>query len=134
MRIPDTALLQALTAISVGASLGAVLRWCFGRAFNALFPAIPLGTLLANWLGGYLIGLAMAIFALAPSLAPEWRLFVVTGFLGALTTFSTFSAEVVSLLQTGRLWLAAAAISLHVGGSLLMTILGLLSVTLLRRL
>ena len=126
-------MLKTLAAISFGASLGALLRWFFGRAFNALFPAIPLGTLLANYLGAYLIGLAMAIFALIPSISPEWRLFTITGFLGALTTFSSFSAEVVSLLQTGRLWLAAAAITLHVGGSLMLTILGMLTVDLLRR-
>lgn len=126
-------MLKTLAAISFGASLGTLLRWFFGRAFNALFPAIPLGTLLANYLGAYLIGLAMAIFALIPSMSPEWRLFTITGFLGALTTFSTFSAEVVSLLQTGRLWLAAAAITLHVGGSLVLTILGMLTVDLLRR-
>lgn len=126
-------MLKSLAAISLGASLGAMLRWSFGRVFNAFFPAIPLGTLLANYLGAYLIGLAMAIFALMPSLSPEWRLCIITGFLGALTTFSTFSAEVVSLLQTGRLWLAATAISLHVGGSLVLTILGMLTVSLLRR-
>ncbi len=127
-------MLSAIAAISTGASCGAILRWFFGRAMNAFFPAIPLGTLAANYLGAYLIGVAMAFFALHPSLAPEWRLGIITGFLGGLTTFSTFSAEVVTLLQTGRLWLAATAITLHVGGSLLMTILGLLSVSLLRRL
>ena len=127
-------MLKTLVAISLGASLGAMLRWFLGRAFNALFSAIPLGTLLANYLGAYLIGLALALFALMPNLPPEWRLFTITGFLGALTTFSTFSAEVVSLLQTGRLWLAAAAITLHVGGSLVLTILGMLSIACLRRL
>ena len=125
---------KVLTAIGLGASFGAILRWFLGRVFNAVFPAIPLGTLLANYLGAYLIGLAIAVFALLPTISPEWRLFIITGFLGGLTTFSTFSAEILALLQAGRLWLAAAAIALHVGGSLILTFLGLLTVTLLRRL
>ena len=80
-------------AISGGAALGANARWLLGLWLNALFPALPLGTLAANLLGGWLIGLALGVFAWLPALAPEWRLFLVTGFLGALTTFSTFSAE-----------------------------------------
>lgn len=124
---------HSILAISVGASLGAVLRWLLGRSLNALFPVIPPGTLAANLIGGYLIGIAMAIFAALPSLAPEWRLLVITGFLGGLTTFSTFSAEVVTLLQQGRLLWAGAAISIHVTGSLAMTILGLATVALIKR-
>ena len=99
---------------------------------NALFPAIPPGTLLANLLGGYLIGLALAFFAAHPGLSPEWRLLVVTGFLGGLTTFSTFSAEIIQLLQQQRPGTALAAMALHVAGSLLMTALGLASHALLR--
>ena len=123
-----------LLAISLGASCGAFLRWLLGRAFNSLYPAIPPGTLVANCLGGYIIGVAMAVFALMPALAPEYRLFVITGFLGALTTFSTFSAEVVHLLQIGRMGMAIAAICVHVGGSLCMTLLGLATVALVKRL
>lgn len=120
-------LIRSLLAISVGASLGAILRWALGQALNHLFPALPPGTWLANLLGGYLIGMALGFFSQATGLAPEWRLLVITGFLGGLTTFSTFSAEVVLLLQQQRLAWAAAAISLHVLGSLLMTLLGLAS-------
>lgn len=118
---------HSLLAISAGASLGAVLRWLLGSSLNALFPAIPLGTLVANLVGGYLIGLAIAFFSQHAGLAPEWRLFVITGFLGGLTTFSTFSAEVTTLLQSGRLTMAVAAIAVHVLGSLAMTLLGLAS-------
>jgi len=126
-------MLHPIIAISVGASAGAVLRWLLGLALNAVFPTIPLGTLAANLIGGYLIGLAMAVFASLPGLAPEWRLLVITGFLGGLTTFSTFSAEVTVLLQQGRYLWAGAAISVHVAGSLLMTMLGLATVVLVQR-
>jgi len=124
---------NSILAICFGASAGAVLRWLLGRALNALFPAIPLGTLAANLLGGYLIGVAMAVFAALPGLSPEWRLLTITGFLGGLTTFSTFSAEVASLLQQGRLLWAGAAIGAHVAGSVTMTLLGLATVALLKR-
>ena len=124
---------NSILAISVGASAGAVLRWLLGRSLNTLFPAIPPGTLAANLIGGYLIGIAVAVFTSLPSLAPEWRLLIITGFLGGLTTFSTFSAEVVTPLQQGRLLWAGAAISIHVTGSLVMTILGLATVALIKR-
>ncbi len=124
----------AVAAISIGAAAGAVLRWLLGNWLNALLPAIPPGTLVANLVGGYLIGVALAVFAQHPGLTPEWRLLVVTGFLGGLTTFSTFSAEVTALIQQGRLLWACAAISAHVAGSLLMTFAGLATVALLRRL
>ena len=119
------AMLSALIAISLGAALGAVLRWLLGVGMNHLLPALPLGTLAANLVGGYLVGVAVALFAQAPQVAPEWRLFVITGFLGGLTTFSTFSAEVVAALQQGRLGWAAATVSVHVLGSLGLTLLGL---------
>lgn len=125
-------MLNSMAAIGFGAAVGAVLRWFLGSALNALFPTIPLGTLVANLLGGYLIGVALAVFASYPALAPEWRLLVITGFLGGLTTFSTFSAEVTTLLQQGRLFWAMGAIGIHVAGSLLMTMLGLASVSLLK--
>ena len=120
-------MLQAIIAISAGASIGAVLRWMFGTSLNAVWLTIPLGTLLANCVGGYLIGIAVTVFAQQPGLAPEWRLFVITGFLGGLTTFSTFSAEVMALIQQGRLSWAFAAISAHVIGSLALTFLGIAS-------
>lgn len=122
----------AILSISAGAALGAVLRWLLSVALNLLFPALPPGTLLANLLGAYLIGVALAVFAANPQLAPEWRLFVVTGFLGGLTTFSTFSAESVALLQQGRWGWSLAHMASHLAGCLLMTALGLASVQLLR--
>jgi len=118
---------KPILAISLGASLGALLRWALGSQFNRIFPTVPPGTLTANLIGGYIIGLAVAYFAQAPNIAPEWRLLIITGFCGGLTTFSTFSAEVVTLLQQGRLTWAMGAIAIHVSGSLLMTLLGLAS-------
>ena len=126
-------MLPSILAISVGAAAGAILRWLLGTVLNSLFPAIPLGTLSANLAGGYLIGVAMTLFASLPGLAPEWRLLVITGFLGGLTTFSTFSAEVTLLLQQGRFLWAGAAISAHVAGSLLMTLLGIATVVVAQR-
>ncbi len=126
-------MLYSVLAISLGASAGAVSRWLLGLGFNALFPTIPPGTLLANLLGGYLIGIAVTFFAANPNLPPEWRLLVITGFLGGLTTFSTFSAEVTTLLQQGRLLWAGGAIAVHVTGSLLMTLLGMATMHLLQR-
>ena len=120
-------MLPAVIAISLGAALGALARWGLALGLNHSFPALPLGTLLANLIGGYLIGLALAVFAQMPQLTPEWRLFVITGFLGGLTTFSTFSAEVVEALQQGRVGWAAATIAAHVTGSLLLTLAGLAS-------
>lgn len=125
-------MILSVLAIGVGAACGAVLRWLLGTQLNALFPFIPPGTLAANLLGGYLIGAAIAVFATFPALAPEWRLLIVTGFLGGLTTFSTFSAEVVSQLMEGRLGWALGAVLLHVAGSLGMTALGIATVAVLR--
>ncbi len=118
---------KPLLAIAFGSALGAVLRWMLGTRLNNLFPAIPPGTLAANLIGGYIIGVAIAYFTQAPGISPEWRLFIITGFCGGLTTFSTFSAEVVSLLQQGRLGWAMGAIAVHVTGSLLATLAGLAS-------
>ena len=115
----------SIAAICVGAALGALLRWLLGTQLNSLFPSIPPGTLAANLIGGYLIGVAVAYFAGHPSLSPEWRLLTVTGFLGGLTTFSTFSAEVVAQLMAGRLTWALATILIHVLGSIAMTLLGI---------
>lgn len=118
-------MLLTILAICVGASLGALLRWVLGTALNALLPSLPLGTLAANLIGGYLIGLAVAFFAANPSTAPEWRLLIITGFLGGLTTFSTFSAEVVTLAQRGDFSWAIATITAHLAGSLACTALGI---------
>ena len=116
---------KSIAAICVGASLGALLRWWLGAQLNSLFPAVPPGTLAANLVGGYVIGLAIAFFAMYSAIAPEWRLLIITGFCGGLTTFSTFSAEIVTLLQQGRgLWALTAA-SLHLFGSVLMTLAGI---------
>lgn len=123
----------AILAVSTGAALGALLRWGLSVQLNHLFPSLPPGTLLANLVGGYLIGVAMAFIGPTSNLPPEWRLFVVTGFLGGLTTFSTFSAEVTTALQQGRMAWALATVSTHVLGSLAMTFAGLATATLLRR-
>ncbi|KMT52931.1 fluoride efflux transporter CrcB [Pseudomonas fildesensis] len=120
-------MLKSLFVIATGASLGAWLRWLLGMKLNALFPTIPPGTVVANMVGGYIVGLAIAFLAASPSLSPEWRLLIITGFCGGLTTFSTFSAETVALIQEGRLLWALGSISLHVAGSLAMTAAGLLS-------
>ncbi len=115
----------AIIAISLGAACGAVLRWSFGLWLNPLLPQLPLGTLAANLVGGYLIGLSVAFFELHQGLAPEWRLLIITGFLGGLTTFSTFSAETVTLLMREQYAWATAIIATHLGGSLLLTVLGI---------
>jgi CrcB protein len=116
---------KAAVAISVGAALGALARWQLGERLNSLFPTIPPGTLLANLIGAYIVGLAIAFFAQFSALAAEWRLLVITGFCGGLTTFSTFSAELTVLLQEGRVHWALATIGAHVVGSLLMTFAGM---------
>lgn len=126
-------MLPAIIAISLGAALGALVRWGLGLGLNQVLPALPLGTLAANLIGGYLVGLAIAVFTQMPQLPPEWRLFVITGFLGGLTTFSTFSAEVVHALQQGRLGWAAATVATHVLGSLGMTLAGIATGQFLRR-
>ena len=115
---------QSFLAIGIGAALGAWLRYGLSLWLNPLHNTVPLGTLTANLLGGYVIGLALAFFASRPELSPQWRLFMVTGLLGGLTTFSTFSAEVVDLLQRQQLGWGLATIGWHLGGSLSMTALG----------
>ena len=115
-------------AVGIGAALGAWLRWGLGALLNPFLPALPLGTLAANLLGGYLVGVAVAVFSQHPGLAPEMRLFIITGFLGGLTTFSTFSAEAIHLLTRGEYGWAAAHMAGHLSGSLIMTLLGMLTV------
>lgn len=117
--------IYAFIAIGLGAAAGAWLRWGLGLWLNPTLSELPLGTLAANLIGGYLIGLAVAFFMQHPGLSPEWRLFIITGFLGGLTTFSTFSAETVTLLIRGQISWGAAIIIMHLGGSLLMTMAGM---------
>jgi CrcB protein len=121
-------MLKSIVAISLGASLGALLRWRLGLLLDGYLPAIPPGTLAANFLGAYVVGVAIALFASLSALPPEWRLFVITGFCGGLTTFSTFSAELVSLLQRGEPLWASGAVAAHVAGSVLMTFAGIATV------
>jgi CrcB protein len=115
---------KSLLAVAVGSALGALLRWSLGMKLNGLLPGVPPGTLLANLLGAFIIGAALAWLAGNATISPEWRLLITTGFCGGLTTFSTFSAEVFTLLQQGRPGWAALATAMHVGGSLLMTLAG----------
>ena len=114
-------------AVGIGGALGCWLRWVLGIAFNPLFPNMLMGTLAANLTGGYLIGVAIEYFTHHDSLPPELRLFVIVGFLGGLTTFSSFSAEAVELLADNRLGWAFVMVASHLLGSLAMTWLGILS-------
>lgn len=122
-----------ILSICLGACVGALARWGLGLWLSTPTSLLPWGTLAANLVGGYLIGACVAVFQAMPHLDPAWRLALVTGFLGALTTFSSFSAEVVGLLLQQRLGLALGVAALHLGGSLLLTWLGLHSAALLLR-
>ena len=123
--------MSAFLAVGVGAVLGAWLRWGLATWLNPVFPSLPLGTLAANLGGGYLVGFAVAFFTTS-TLSPEWRLVCVTGFLGALTTFSTFSAESVQLLQAARYGAAIAHSAAHLFGAIAATALGFASFKLLQ--
>jgi len=118
----------AVAAICVGASLGALARWGLGLWLNPVV-LLPMGTLAANLVGGYLVGICVAVFDALPQLDPVWRLALVTGFLGALTTFSSFSAEVVAMMMQQRYALALATAALHLLGSLLLTLAGIKTAT-----
>ena len=118
-------MIYSILSIFIGAGLGALLRWVLSLGLNAVFPAIPLGTFAANMIGGYLIGVAAVFFSFKAGLPPEWRLFVITGFMGGLTTFSTFSAEVVTSLAQGQLGWAIAEAGMHLFGSFALTALGM---------
>jgi CrcB protein len=122
--------MTAVLAICIGACVGALARWQLSFYLNTQEAILPWGTLAANLIGGYLVGCCVAFFQTQPDLDPAWRLLLVTGFLGALTTFSSFSAEVVAMLSQGRLGLALATSALHLIGSLLMTLVGLKTVAL----
>ena len=117
--ILGVAMWQSILVISLGAAAGALARWGLGLGLNALFPLIPLGTLTANLLGGYLVGLAVAALAQFPMLAPEWRLLIVTGFLGGLTTFSTFGLETVNAVGGGWGGALSNVVAHNIGGLLL---------------
>jgi CrcB protein len=121
----DRCCLKSIVAVFSGAGFGALLRWWLGLTLNDYFPTIPPGTLAANLIGGYIIGVAVAFFASSSGFAPEWRLLIITGFCGGLTTFSTFSSEIVTLLQQGRSLDACGAATLHLAGSVLMTFAGI---------
>ncbi len=114
-----------LAAVGVGAALGAWLRWALALAWNPLLPALPLGTLAANVIGGFLIGVSAEVLGRMVELPAEWRLFLVTGFLGGFTTFSTFSAETVGLLERGMHGAALVLVLAHVVGSVVATVAGM---------
>ena len=115
---------QLLLAVFIGGGTGSVARWFLSMRFNPMHQAIPMGTLAANLIGAFIIGFAVTFFA-SSSLSPNYKLFLITGFCGALTTFSTFSIEVVSLLQSGKFEYAILTITVHILGSLLFTLLGI---------
>lgn len=123
----------AFVAVGAGAMLGAWARWGLGMLLNPVFPTVPLGTLAANLLGGYLMGLALGFMTHFEALSPELRLLVTTGFLGSLTTFSTFSAEATTLLARQQLGWAAAHVAVHAAGSIALTFAGIATVRLLLR-
>ena len=118
-------MVAGFVAVGMGAALGAWLRWGLSAWLNPRAPHFPLGTLAANLVGGYLVGFAVAYFAARHELPPEVRLFVITGFLGGLTTFSTFSSEVTQLLLRGEYWAGGALALAHLGGSLVLTVAGI---------
>lgn len=124
--------LQTIAAIGIGAMIGALLRYALSLAMNGVVPQLPMGTLASNLIAAYIVGAGIAFFAAMPTLSPAWRLFVITGLAGGLSTFSTFSAELLLLLRDGRLGWSAAMLALHVGGSLLMTLLGMFTISLVR--
>ena len=117
-------MLAQFTAVGIGAALGGWLRWGLSIWLNPRAPAFPLGTLASNLIGGYLVGFFVAFFMARVDVAPEWRLFVITGFLGGLTTFSTFSAEVSEHLMQGNYSTGALLAAVHLAGSLLLTVAG----------
>ena len=124
---------RSIIAVALGGALGALARWALSVEFNGAVPHLPFGTFLSNVIAGYIIGAAIAVFARLPEITPQWRLFVITGLMGGLSTFSTFSAEVVAKLQRGQFGWALAEVAIHVAASLAMTTLGIASVAALMR-
>lgn len=122
--------MHAVFAICLGACVGALARWQLGGWLNQPGTWLPWGTLTANMIGGYLVGICVSVFHHHPEIDPIWRLALITGFLGALTTFSSFSAEVIDMLLQQRYAQAFATVALHLGGSLLLTIAGMKSAVL----
>lgn len=118
-------MINGLVAVGTGAALGAWARWGLSAWLNTRFTLFPLGTFVANAVGGFLVGLAVACFVRHPQLSPAWRLFAVTGFLGGLTTFSTYSAEVISLIERNEMMWALAVAAAHLLVSLLLTAAGI---------
>jgi fluoride exporter len=120
--------MSGLSTVAVfgGAGFGALMRWWLGSWLNPVFPTIPLGTLAANLIGGLLVGVASAFFAHNTALPPEWRLLIITGFMGGLTTFSTFSLEVVTLIGQQEYWWAVGTATVHLVFSLILTGVGIL--------
>lgn len=123
--------MSQLVAIMIGGAVGCVIRWFFGIKLNSLFPSLPPGTLVVNLLGAFIIGAAMAFFMRHPQMDPAWKLLIVTGLCGGLTTFSTFSVEVFTLLQAGNILWAFTSVMVHVMGSLIMTAAGFYLLSLL---
>lgn len=126
-------MLLSILAVCAGGCGGALLRWAANLLLNQIFPPLPLGTLAVNLAGGFLMGMAMACFPLFPATAPQWKLLLVTGFLGSLTTFSAFSGEMASLIMQNRLSLCVTGIGLHTGGAILMVFVGMGFVNLVRK-
>lgn len=124
-------MIKPLLAVMIGAGAGGVIRWLLSVRLNSLFPSLPLGTLLVNLMGGLIIGSVTAWLLRNPQIDPVWKLLLTTGLCGGLTTFSTFSLEIVTLLQSGNYLWAITSVLIHVGGSLLMTIAGFWLVSLI---
>lgn len=124
--------IYAMIAISIGSIIGALMRYGLSITLNAFAPHIPMGTLASNLIAAYIVGAAIAYFN-SVEFSPIWRLFVITGLAGGLSTFSTFSAELLSLLRDGRLGWSAGMLVFHVGGSLVMTTLGMVSISFIRQ-
>ncbi|WP_066570573.1 fluoride efflux transporter CrcB [Snodgrassella sp. CFCC 13594] len=122
----------AILAIGIGSAIGAWVRYSLSLSMNAMMPPIPMGTLASNLIAAYIVGAAIAYFGSAPNLSPNWRLFIITGLAGGLSTFSTFSAELLTLLRDGRLGWSASMLALHVCGSLAMTLFGMITISLFR--
>lgn len=131
--VREILLLPSFIAVGLGAALGAWIRWGLTAWLNPLNTQLPLGTLGSNLIGGYGVGLAIGWFAMHPGVSPEWRLFVITGLLGGLTTFSTFSAEIVQLLGRQQFTWALATVAANTLGSFVMTVAGTMTVQTLRQ-